>query len=171
MPFPVILYSESTTQTITPDLTSDAFRVSVSTNPGGVLAGIVMPAAWFTTDEAATVLGTFNDNIETLFSGEQVASATGGQLIDQNNLIQENVFFTVSYTPPGGTGTPLTVEVPIASNDLASISSPANPQPFVAAAAAINAAYEALVALYHGKAPPAGVTVSGASGGIPTAPE
>jgi hypothetical protein len=110
------LFTRSDIQTLSPTLTIDTVRCTTRTSPTGIILDYQIPTTLFDIDQGAGRLNVLSQAVEDLISSGFASGGYGVQTIDPStNLLAEAVSFTVSYTPPGGLGIPLTVneEIPV----------------------------------------------------------
>jgi len=112
-----LLTAESTVQVLAPTVVNDVVYCTIQTRQSHAIASMPVQQETFDAGGAGPELTALADAIEQIVARTDVLSATGVQTLDSNGLLQDNVAFTVVYTPPGTTGTSVTAEalVPVAS--------------------------------------------------------
>ena len=120
---------------------------TIQTHPSEVVAGLTLPQSFVDAGTAAGKLQTYANNIEAVMAGGKVSGASGSQILDQNGLLKDYVDFTVSYTPPGSSGLPLTIESDVPSSYLAAFGGLTEAGGLAAANVVIDASYQQLVGL------------------------
>lgn len=98
-----LIASEQTVQVLSPTLVNDVVYCTIQTSPSSVIASMPVDIITFNAGDSGTLLSAFAANIETLMARPEVVAGQGSQTIDANGLLQDQVSFTVSYTPTGGT--------------------------------------------------------------------
>ena len=112
-----LLGSESVVQVLSPTVTNPVVYCTIQTHPSNVIASIPVQEAVFNTGAMGPELSNFADAIEQIMAEDIVIAGTGQQTFDPGGLTQDNVAFTVEYTPPGASSTSITADtlVPVAS--------------------------------------------------------
>lgn len=137
-----VVASETTVHVLAPTLTIDAVAAYVQTPSHGVIAQSVVPAVNWGTAAGIDQLNQYAFGIEYVIDHTAAITASGSQSVDDNGLLQNQVTFTVGYTPPGSVAGPLTVQVDVPNTLLEEIIAPNGPHPGLDAAIAIVAAAE-----------------------------
>lgn len=146
-----LLASAPTVHVLSQTLTEDAQGATIQTPTHGVIATTIVPLAIWGTQAGQDQIAQYMFGIEWLIDNTAAISATGTQSIDANGLLQNQVTFTVAYTPPGSTTGPLTAEADVPNALLEEIISPGGPSPGLTAAEGIvNAALANLQAMAGG---------------------
>jgi hypothetical protein len=96
-----LLTSEATVHVLSPTFSVPVEYCTILTSPSGTIAS--MPVN-------RDVFDAGGGGIEQIVALPNVSSAVGVQTLDNNNLIADNVSFTVRYTPPGSPATDITAE-------------------------------------------------------------
>jgi hypothetical protein len=134
-----------TVQVLSQTQVSDVQQVGFIAYPSGTYCQTEIPwDAWVLEGPAAWVQP-LAQAIEDLIAGSGATAATFVQDVDASGLIADFLDFTVSFTPTGGTGIPLTtvVRIPVTWFGIdTSLATAAGMNPAVA----IHDAYERLVA-------------------------
>lgn len=105
--------SYSTVQVLSPTLTEEVVYCTIQTIPSNVVASMAVSQVSFDNNGAAETLTAFGNNIEQIMKSANVNAAQGGQTIDPNGLLEDNVVFVVDYEPPGSSGTQITAEATV----------------------------------------------------------
>src|SRR6185437_14196132 len=92
-----LLSTYSTVQVLSPQLTRPVVQCTISTSPSGVIASMAIDQGVFDAGATSPELEAFANAIEQIMARTEVVAAVGGQSIDANGLISDNVVFTVSY--------------------------------------------------------------------------
>jgi hypothetical protein len=110
-----VVSQRRTVQVLSQTQVADVEEVGFITHPTGIYSQREVPIQAWQTDGAGPWIGTLADAIEGLISGGLATGAVFVQDVDASGLIADFMDFTVSYTPPGGIGLPMTsiVRVPI----------------------------------------------------------
>jgi len=112
-----LLSTYSTVQVLSPQLTRPVVQCTISTSPSGVIASMAIDQGVFDAGATSPELEAFANAIEQIMARTEVVAAVGGQSIDANGLISDNVVFTVSYPAGAAPSGAVTAEavVPVAS--------------------------------------------------------
>jgi hypothetical protein len=112
-----LIASESTVQVLSPTAINDVVYCTIQTAPSGVIASMPIPTQSFDAGGAPSLLHQYASGIETMLGLGYVTGGAGVQTIDPSGLLQDQVAFTVEYTPPtSATGTSITAEALVPSN-------------------------------------------------------
>lgn len=145
-----LLGSETTVQTLGPQMTNKVVYATISTNPSGAIVSYPVDAGTFGDGESVALLVYLANNVEALLAEGKAVAATGSQTIDANGLLQDQVTFIVRYVPPGTTGTNLTVEADVPVGLLTAAPDAIDHFAFVEAQQIIDDAYNRLVTVASG---------------------
>ncbi len=110
-----LLASESTVQVLSPTVVNDVVYCTIVTSPSGVIASLAVSAASFANNQSFEVLNDYANNIETMMNQPGVIAGVGGQTLENNGLLADNVIFTVQYVKPGTANTAVTADAVVPS--------------------------------------------------------
>lgn len=119
----VLLASEETVRYLAPNVVPSIQYCTIATIPSQAVVSWPLTLEQFSNDQGQPDLAQFAGWVETLLARSDVIAAAGGQTIDPNGLIQDNVVFTVQYVAPGTSGTNVTAEavVPVMAGSVAGL--------------------------------------------------
>lgn len=149
-----LVTSQSSIQVISPTVVQDVVVATIRTKPSGVFADLWIAQDQWDAGLAGNSLAQFAANIEQLRTYKNVIGASSGQTLDASGLLQSELTFVVGYTPPGSPYGPATVDVTVPADDLNPNAPTQGQGGMQAAMAAIDAAYQKLVAAAAGPAAP-----------------
>lgn len=145
-----LVASQSSIQVISPTVVQEVVVITIQTRPHNVIADIwVTQQEWDTGATGVTLTG-FAANIETVMRSPKVVGASTGQTLDANGLLQSEITFVVGYQPEGSAFPPATVDVTVPANQLRPEDVMGTEPGVTAALAAIDNAYQTLVAAAGG---------------------
>ena len=94
----------------------DSQEIGFNSLPSGTYCQVLVPVAAWKANGPAAWVQPLADAIEGLIPGSGATSATFTQDVDASGLLTDFLDFTVTYTPTGGVGLPLStvVRIPVA---------------------------------------------------------
>lgn len=108
-----LLGSYSTVQVLAANQVNDVVYCTIQTIPSGVVASVPIDQIEFAVNQSVPLLEATAEAIETIMGDSRVIAGTGTQALDQSNLLQDYVVFTVQYIPTGTTGTNITANATV----------------------------------------------------------
>lgn len=145
-----LIGSDSIVQVLTPTVSQEMVAATISTEPHGVIATVLVSKTAFDSNQAAPELTAFADSIEAILAQGRAIGGTGTSSLDANGLQQYFVTFTVGYNAPGAPAGAVTVDVDVPVG-LLTQSDPAIERVVIAEAEAlVNKAYASLQSLAGG---------------------
>lgn len=145
-----LIGSYDTVQVLSATSTVEVLYCTIVTSGSGSTVQRTVPKAEFAADKGEGILSSLADAVDNAISGGLATGAVGTQGIDANGFIYDAVTFTVSYTPPYPTASPLTTTVEIPVDVLTADTSFGGFVTGGSAADRLNAAYQSLVKLAGG---------------------
>lgn len=108
-----LIASQSSIQVLSPKVVQEVVVCTIQTKPSRAIFDYWIDRITWDAGDAPTILTAVAGDVEHVMTSQPVSGAFGGSELDKNGLLTELITFTVSYTPPGSLGVPVTVDVDV----------------------------------------------------------